>query len=119
MTEKPTAFDSVLSLCQDQHRRIVLGALVEEQRSLTLDELTNAILTYNHGTPPAEASEDAVTDIHISLYHVHLPRLASKGFIDYDREQGVVDSTEQLEQVQPTLSTLLAADPSLKPPMKL
>ncbi len=119
MSEKSTAFGSVLNLCQNQHRRIVLKMVVEEQRSLTLDELTKAILKYNYHTPPTEASEDVLTEIRLSLYHVHLPKLAAEGFINYDPERRVVEPTEQLDQVQPTLSTILDADPSLKAPMEL
>ncbi|WP_408960763.1 hypothetical protein [Natrinema sp. 74] len=119
MSEESRAFDSVLDLCQNQHRRIVLGTLAEEQRSLTLNDLTQAVLKYNHQTPITEASEDVLTEIRLSLYHVHLPKLASEGLINYDSERHLVEPTEQFEQVQPTLSTILDADPTLEAPMKL
>lgn len=118
MSEKPVAFDSVLDVCQNQHRRIILGALAEEQRSLTLNDLTEAILTYNHQTPRTEASDDVLAEIHLSLYHTHLPKLAAEGFITYDSENELVEPTAHLAQAQPTLSTILAADPSLTLPMK-
>jgi len=104
---------------QNQHRRIVLGTLAEEQRSLTLNDLTKAILKYNHQTPITEASEDVLTEIRLSLYHVHLPKLSSKGLINYDPERELVEPIEQFDQVQPTLSMILDADPSLEEPMKL
>jgi len=69
--------------------------------------------------PITEASEDVLTEIRLSLYHVHLPKLASKGLINYDTEKELVEPIEQFDQVQPTLSTILDADPSLKAPMKL
>lgn len=119
MSEDSIAFDSVLDLCQNQHRRIVLGTLTEEQRSLTLNDLTKAILKYNHQTPLTEASEDVLTEIRLSLHHVHLPKLVSEGLINYDLEKELVEPTEQLDQAQPTLSTILDADSSLEAPMKL
>ncbi|WP_415381355.1 hypothetical protein [Halosimplex sp. TS25] len=119
MSENSTAFDSLLDLCQHQHRRIVLGTLAEEQRSLTLNDLTKAVLKYNHQTPVTEASEDVLTEIRLSLYHVHLPKLASRGLIDYDPERELVEPTEQFDQVKPTLSAILDADPSLVAPMEL
>jgi len=67
MSEDSIAFDSVLDLCQNQHRRIVLGTLAEEQRSLTVNDLTKAILKYNHQMPITEASEDVLTEI-VSRY---------------------------------------------------
>ena len=119
MGEDSIAFDSVLDLCQNQHRRIVLGTLAEEQRSVTLNDLTKAVLKYNHQMPLTEASADVLTKIRHSLYHVHLPKLASEGLIDYDPERQLVEPTEQFEQVKPTLSTILDADPTLEAPMEL
>lgn len=119
MSESSLAFDSILGLCRNQHRRIVLGALAEEQRSLTLDDLIEAILENNHQVPPAEASEDVVTEIRLSLYHVHLPKLASEGFINYTQEHRLVEPTERLDHVQQTLSTILAADSSLEAPIEV
>lgn len=119
MSEDSIAFDSVLDLCQNQHRRIILGTLAEEQRSLTLNDLMQAVLKYNHQTPITEVSNDVLTEIRLSLYHVHLPKLASEGLINYDPERQLVEPTEQFDQVQPTLSTILDVDPSLEAPMKL
>lgn len=119
MSSDSTAFNSVLDTCQHLHRRIVLGTLAEEQRPLTLSDLSKSVLKYNHQMPLAEASEDELTEIRVSLYHVHLPKLAANGLINYDAERELVEPTEQLEQMQPTLSMILDADPSLEAPMAL
>ena len=119
MSEDSIAFDSVLDLSRNQHRRIVLGTLAEEQRSLTLNDLTKVVLKYNDHTPITEASEDQLTEICLSLYHVHLPKLASNGLINCDPEKQLVEPTEELDQLHPTLSTILDADPTLETPMEL
>lgn len=119
MSGDSITFDLVLDVCQNEHRRIVLGVLAEEQRSLTLNDLTKTILKYNHQTPLTEASEEVLTKIRLSLYHLHLPKLASEGLIDYDPERELAEPGERLDQVQSTLSTILAADPSLETPIKL
>ncbi|MDZ5810664.1 hypothetical protein U4E84_04800 [Halorubrum sp. AD140] len=117
MSSTPTDFDSVLDLCQHQHRRIVLGVLAEEQRPVTLSDLTRAVLRYNHHTHPTEASEDVITKTRISLSHVHLPKLVEEGYVHYDTERQLVEPIEQSAQVQQTLSTILAADSSLDMPV--
>ncbi|MHC3439963.1 DUF7344 domain-containing protein [Natrialbaceae archaeon A-gly3] len=119
MTEDSISFDTVLDLCQHQHRRIVLSILATEQRSLTLNDLTNTVLKYNHQTPITEVSEDVLAEIRLSLCHVHLPKLASAGLIDYDLDREFVELTEQFEQVQPTVSTIIDADPTLEAPVEL
>ena len=63
MSETASAFDSVLDLCQHQHRRIVLALLAAEQRSLTLSDLTQTVLEYNHQASPTEVSKDVLTEV--------------------------------------------------------
>ncbi|QSW98962.1 DUF7344 domain-containing protein [Haloterrigena alkaliphila] len=119
MSEASSTFDSVLDLCHHQHRRIVLGLLAAEQRSLTLNDLTQAVLKHNHQTSITAVSEDVLTEIRLSLYHVHLPKLASEGIITYDPDRQLVEPTEQFEQIQPTVSTIVDADPTLEAPIEL
>jgi hypothetical protein len=119
MSEESSPFDTVLRLCQHQHRRIVLAILAAEQRSLTLNDLTKTVLKYNHQTPITEVSEDVLVDIRLSLYHVHLPMLASESLIAYDPEQQLVEPAEQFEQVQPSVSMIFDADPTLDVPISL
>ena len=119
MSDPRHTFDSVLDLCQNQHRRIVLGILVAEQRSVTLNELTEAIIEYNHDTPPTEASDELLGETRISLHHHQLPKLAAEGFITYDPDREHAEATEQLMQVEPTVSAILDADPELEAPIEL
>lgn len=118
MSEDPIPFDSVLDLCQDQYRRIVLQVLVEERRSLKLGALTKAILRADHQMSFSGVSGDVSTEIRLSLHHVHLPKLATEGFIDYDPERKIVEPTEWLAEMQQTLCAVLDADPLLKVPIE-
>nr|WP_293030462.1 hypothetical protein [Natronococcus sp.] len=115
----PFTFDTVLDLCRDQHRRIILAVLTEEPRSLTVNDLLEAILKYNHQSSVTEVSEEVLTDIRVSLHHTHIPKLESAGVIDYDSERQLVEPTEQLDQLQPHLSAILGTDPNLDEPIEL
>ena len=119
MGKTSSAFDSILDLCRDQHRRIVLATLAAEQRSVTLNDLTQSVLKYNHQTAPAKASEDVLTETRCSLHHKHLPKLASAGLVTYDPDQRLVEPTEQFEQVEPTPATILDADLTLETPIDI
>jgi hypothetical protein len=119
MSETRSTVDSVFDLCQHQHRRIVLGILATEQRSLTLNDLTKTVVKYNHQASPTAVSKDVLRGVRLSLHHVHLPKLASDGFVTYDPDRWLVDPTEQFEQVEPTLATVLDADPTFETPIEL
>jgi hypothetical protein len=119
MSERPITFDTVLDLCRDKHRRIVLAVLAAEQRSLTVNDLRRTILTRNHHTPVIDASEEVLTEIRVSLHHVHIPKLESTGVIEYDSERQLVEPTEQFDQLQPHLSAIIGTDPNLDEPIEL
>jgi hypothetical protein len=119
MSGDSRAFDAVLDLCRNRQRRIVLAVLLAEERSLTLDDITKTVLRHNHHTPFTEASKDVLAEIRLSLCHVHLPKLASEGLVTYDQDRGLVEPTGEFEQVGPTVSTILDADPTLDVPIDL
>lgn len=119
MGERPIAFDTVLDLCGDEYRRITLAVLAAEWRSLTVNDLSGTILTYNHHTPVIDASEELLTEIRVSLTHTHIPKLESAGVIEYDSERQLVEPTERFDQLQPHLSTILSTDPDLDEPIEL
>lgn len=119
MRESPIAFNTVLELCGDEHRRIILAVLETEQRPLTVNDLRRTILKYNHHTPVTDASKEVLTDIRASLHHAHIPKLESAGVITYDTERQLVEPTEQFDQLQPHLSAILDTDPNLDGSIKL
>ena len=109
--------DTVLDVCEHEHRRIVLAALADQQQSLSIDDLTNAIVKHNHHTPPTEAADETVTQIQTSLHHVHLPKLSEAGLIQYDSERQVVEPTARIDREKSHLSAILAVDSELTPPL--
>ncbi|WP_049912606.1 DUF7344 domain-containing protein [Natrialba hulunbeirensis] len=119
MSESPIPFDTVLDLCGDEHRRIILAVLAAEQRSLMVNDLRSTILTHNHHMPVTDASEEVLTEIQSSLHHTHIPKLESAGIIEYDSERQLVEPTEQFDQLQPHLSAILGTDPNLDEPIEL
>lgn len=88
MSKDISDFGTMLELYQDQHRRAVLAVLINEQRSLTVNDLTKTVVKHTSQTPITEVSADVLTQIQMSLHHVHLPKMAEAGLIEYDPERG-------------------------------
>lgn len=63
--------------------------------------------------PLAETPIETVTEIQTALHHVHLPKLAETGFIQYDSKGQVEKSTGHFEQEESYLSAILAMDSEL------
>lgn len=119
MVGPTTEYDTILELCQPQHRRIILAVLAAEKRSVTMNDLTKSIVKHNHHAPLTEVSEEDTTQIRLSLFHVHIPKLEDLSLVDYDPERQLVEPTPQFDQLQPQLSAIVDADPGLEPPIAL
>ncbi|QCS43029.1 hypothetical protein [Natrinema versiforme] len=119
MVTTSTEFDTVLELCQERHRRIILAVLATEKRSLTVNDLTKAIVKHNHHVPLLEISEEESREIRVSLHHMHIPKLEHLSLVHYDQERKLVEPTPQFDQLQPQLSAVIDADPELEAPVAL
>jgi Fe2+ or Zn2+ uptake regulation protein len=79
-------------LRSNRQRRATLEVLTEGTRSLSIDELAEAVAERT----PAETTVDQVK---IRLHHANLPLLADAGVVDYDREEGTVTVTEPVSDL--------------------
>ena len=119
MTGDSVAFDRFLELCSDRHRRVVVAVLAGQRRTLTLQDLTKAVVRHGHHRAPEDAPGDVLEREQLSLYHCHVPALADAGLVDFDTTRHLVEPTERLHEWQSLLSTLLDADPALESPVEL
>ena len=119
MSRDSTELNAILDLCRTQHCRTMLAVLAEERRTLTLNDLSKAVLKYEYETPVTAATEDELAEIRLSLYHFHIPKLASEGVVEYDHEREHVVPTARFDELQPALATILEAEASLQEPVRL
>ncbi|MFA9501263.1 hypothetical protein NP511_03320 [Natrinema thermotolerans] len=119
MSKKPIAFETVLDLCRNRRRRVVLAVLDGERRPLTVNDLRRTVLTQTHQTSVTDVSDGVLTEIRLSLRHTHIPKLESEGVIEYDSERKLVRPTDRFDRLQPQLSAILGADPELEDGIEL
>lgn len=119
MNTDTLAFDNLLRHCSHPQRRILFGVLGEQQRPLTMHDLTRTIVKHNHPQPLSEVSGPELERIQIPLLHNDIPKFEADGFVEYEAERQLVDPTEQLEQYQPVISTIIEKDPNLELPVGL
>lgn len=112
-------FDTVLELCRDRQRRIVLAVLADQRRSLTVNDLAKTVVKHNHHVPLSEITEAEATRIHLSLHHVHIPKLEACSLVEYDLDRQLIEPTAEFDRLQPHLSAIVDADPDLDAPVEL
>lgn len=109
-TEPPTdtdgdgelSLDTLYALLADRRRRTVLSILAARDRSMTVSDLASAILEFDDADA-GSGYEDELTRIGVALVHVHLPRLADAGIVEYDATHGLVEPTAELDRLEPHL----------------
>jgi hypothetical protein len=83
--------DRVLSLMSRPRRRKVVHAQLEaDGKSLTRTELVNVVASGEEERPPELIEAEVLRTVQTSLDHIHLPKLADVGVVDYDRGAGSV-----------------------------
>lgn len=78
----------------------IVDALSSSYRRELLLELHEQNPLY---VPPSPAADELPMERKVRLYHVHLPKLAATGIIDWDRERGIVTEGSHFDEVSPVL----------------
>lgn len=96
-TEREAVYDAISST----RRRRALQLLVATDHSLTLADLATEIARTEQ-EPGGPLTEAQVDQIRITLYHLHIPKLADTGIVTYDPDERRVamHDSEPLQQVE-------------------
>lgn len=70
----------------DPRRRYVLHILAEAEESLTLLDLAREIVRMERDDAD-DVDEEETEQVLITLYHIHVPKLADAGFVRYNTDE--------------------------------
>lgn len=102
--------DVAFELLASKPRRLVLSYLFEENRSATREELAYAVAERSTDAPLDGIPQDVLEDIHIALFHVHLPKLEDEGVVSWDMYVDDVALTARADELKPVLRTVSRQD---------
>ena len=87
--DRQASIDELLSTLSHRRRRDVLYALSENE-VMDAESLATRIAASEADCPPERIDADDRKSVLIELSHVHLPKLADRRAIEYDRRSGAV-----------------------------
>ena len=99
--------DELFTCLASARRRALVDALASHQTPISDEELARQVAARERGVSADEISTEAVQKIYFSLHHVHLPKLASAGVIEYDVDQNEVTEGSAFETTAEILDTVL------------
>ncbi|UPV73902.1 hypothetical protein M0R89_15330 [Halorussus limi] len=80
--------NTLFDVLRAERRRYVLSTLQSHETSMSLTDLAHEVAKRENGE--ASPTTEAVTRVHASLYHVHIPKLKEANIIEYDQERRIV-----------------------------
>ncbi|WP_408959491.1 hypothetical protein [Natrinema sp. 74] len=84
------SLDDAFALLADQRRRLLLEVMRTYEEELTLPDAAEEVAVRETGHDVTNISAERVTEVYLSLYHDHLPRLVDAGLLEYDQERDLV-----------------------------
>lgn len=95
----------IFPLLANNRRRNLLHYLAGRAGSVSIGELAEQLAIWEDA-PTYDQYERILT----SLYHIHLPKLAEAGIIDYEIEQETVTGLAAIDTVRPYLDLAIRDD---------
>lgn len=83
-------WDTFFETLANVRRRFVLSHLGRTVGGVSIDTLAREIAGWENGLAPNRISDDDYERVYVSLYHMHVPKLAESGLIEWD------ESTDEL-----------------------
>ena len=88
--------DDVFDVLTNMYRRrLLVGLLQHDPQADTLEFPDSALV-----------SDEQSEELELELYHVHLPKLEERGFIEWDRETRTISTGPAFDEIRPLLELL-------------
>jgi hypothetical protein len=88
--DESASVSRLFDVLADERRRTVVAVLLEQTAPITVETLARRVAARDADASPANVPTADVDEVHVSLHHVHLPKMAQAGLLTYDAGDGVV-----------------------------
>lgn len=93
------AANTTLESLAHHRRRYALHVLREHEEPMALADLADEVAVREHDEPLAEIDPETVKEVYISLYHVHVPKLADAEHVLYSQELDAVALADHADRM--------------------
>lgn len=109
--ESPTPGE-VFGVLANDRQRFVLYLLEYRGGTVSIDELAGALAAWNDEAAPPGLASTRPDDVLTHLYHVDLPGLSGSDLVAYDRQDGAVTLTREVDALGPFLEFSKELEPA-------
>jgi predicted transcriptional regulator len=94
--------ETLFEVLASPYRRFILTHLASHDDG-SVDDLAHHVVAWETDRTGADETDEAYRRAQNVLYHIHLPKLANVGLIEYDREHETVTRGESFDAAEPYL----------------
>jgi DNA-binding transcriptional ArsR family regulator len=87
----------------DPIRRYVLCYLDEQETPVPFDRFATRVTAWHIDSDLDAVDDAALTEMRMALHHVHLPKLAEAGYLEYDRDTHTIRRGPNFGEITPLL----------------
>ena len=111
ITEEELSRDVVFRLLSHSYRRALLECLDRYESAIAVADAAEEVARESTGKPRSDVSAERIREVHLSLYHSHVPQLDAEDVVAYDRERELVSLTDRGTRLVAVLDRLSSPDP--------
>jgi len=103
MAESTEVITNTFSILADPIRRYVLCYLDEQETPVSFGRLATRVAAWHTDSDPDAVDDATLTEMRTALYHVHLPKLAEAGYIEWDADTHTIRRGPNFDEIVPLL----------------
>ncbi|WP_436908961.1 DUF7344 domain-containing protein [Halosimplex marinum] len=103
MAQSTEAVSNTFCILSNPVRRYVLDYLDEQETPVSLDRLATRVVAWHTEGDPDAVDDATLTEIRTALYHVHLPKFAEAGYIEWDVDSRTIRQGPNFDEIGPLL----------------
>lgn len=92
--------DALFDVLSDARRRFVVARLHENGEPMSLADVADELAVWERDEPLDRIPADEVASVYMSLYHVHVPKMADAGVVEYSQQRDAVALAEHGDEIQ-------------------
>lgn len=97
---EPLSEDLIFDVLKNRRRRYTLHYLKQKNGPVELSELAEQVAAWENDKEVSGLTANERKSVYTSLYQTHLPKLADAGIVDYNRNRGIIELSENAAQLE-------------------
>lgn len=93
--------DALFEVLSDRRRRILLELLRTTDAPMAFADAVREVVEREHDERFSELSDDVIENVHVSIHHIHVPKLVTAGLVEYDADRRTLELAVAPDRVVP------------------